>query len=496
MKLLTHRIRHILCFCLTLSLQLPALNPAAAQVVPEGYRQQHEQRRQQHADSVGRDFYLYLEHLWDEWELFMGEPRPKRDKPAVQPTYDETDTMMTDRQVPYQSQTSLHSKPAREAVQDAAGESPRIERPTHRVSFFGVPLDFNAPQGLSALRLDGVREKHVSRLWRQLDQSGSLLDRQLLQYRRDLYLNDWGLLMLADSLSACIYPALPNEQAVLTVWLMNRMRYDVRLGRIDKRLAVLLHSSHRLYDIPFVEIDSTRYYALHTSGHKGRISTYRRQAPAATRECDIRLAAAPRLDSGRTHTAYNRRHENHDIKIASNPRLVGFYADYPQTELEVYANAAVSASLAHQLEEQLRPYIVGQSTVGALNTLLEYVQEGFTYQTDIVQFGHEKNFFCEENFYYRANDCEDRAVLFARMADMLLGLDAVLLEYKDHVATAVCVPESRDANYRMLKRNGIYVELDGRRYYACDPTCHGAHAGQLSRKYRRKTPDIITIKAN
>lgn len=496
MKNRNTRFRIILHPCLIFNLLFIAISSATAQVVPESYRHEYNQQRQQHADSIDNNFYLYLEQLWEEWELFVGEPRPVRNKPQVQPTYDEPDTLMTDRQVPYQSQTFINRETTKEIAQEAADGRLHTIHPNHSATFYGETLIFQVPQGLSALHLPGVREKQVSRLWRQFDQSDMLLDRQLLQYRRDLYLNDWGLLMLADSLSASIYPNLPNEQAVLTVWMMNRMHFDVRLGRIDKRLVVLLHSSHRLYNIPFIEIDSTRYYALHSSGKRGRISTYRQQPYATNHECDMRLTAAPLLNSDRKHTAYNRHHEDHNIRITSNPRLIAFYASYPQTELEVYAQAAVSGSLTRQLEEQLRPYIVGQSTVGALNTLLEYIQEGFSYQTDIAQFGHEKNFFCEENFYYPANDCEDRAVLFARMADMLLGLDAVLLEYKDHVATAVCVPESRDANYRVLKRSGIYVELNGKRYYACDPTCHGAHAGQLSRKYRRKTPDIITIKAN
>ena len=133
----------------------------------------------------------------------------------------------------------------------------------------------------------------------------------------------------------------------------------------------------------------------------------------------------------------------------------------------------------------MRPFVEGQSPVGALNALLEFMQKGFVYQTDRKQFGREKNFFCEENFHYPANDCEDRAVLFARMVTMLLGYDVVLLEYTDHVSTAVCIPGR--------KAKGQHLEIKGKRYMVCDPTCIGAAVGDLSRKYRNKSPNIIVL---
>ena len=113
------------------------------------------------------------------------------------------------------------------------------------------------------------------------------------------------------------------------------------------------------------------------------------------------------------------------------------------------------------------------------------MQQGFSYQTDRKQFGREKNFFCEENFYYPANDCEDRAVLFARMVKLLLGYDVVLLEYEDHMAAAVCVPDR--------KSRGTHVDIQGKRFMVCDPTCRGAAVGDLSRKYRNKKANVIII---
>ena len=65
------------------------------------------------------------------------------------------------------------------------------------------------------------------------------------------------------------------------------------------------------------------------------------------------------------------------------------------------------------------------------NILIDFVQNSFQYQTDGEQFGYEKPFFMDENFYYPACDCEDRAILFSNLVKDLLGLDAVLLDYPE-----------------------------------------------------------------
>ena len=65
------------------------------------------------------------------------------------------------------------------------------------------------------------------------------------------------------------------------------------------------------------------------------------------------------------------------------------------------------------------------------------MQTAFDYKTDGDQFGYEKPFFVDELFYYPYSDCEDRAVLYSYLVRTLMGLDVVLLEYPNHMATAV-----------------------------------------------------------
>ena len=100
--------------------------------------------------------------------------------------------------------------------------------------------------------------------------------------------------------------------------------------------------------------------------------------------------------------------------------------------------------------------------------ILDFVQQGFKYETDDKQFGREKYNFPEETFYYKACDCDDRAILFSTLVRELTKLDVVLIEYPNHLATAV------KFNTQV---SGDYVTVQGNKYFICDPTYIGASAG-------------------
>ena len=461
---------------------LLAATAAQAQVVPDSYRRQQAEAAGRFVDSLTTDFTRYLEQLWTDYQLFEGEQYPWRQEPQQQPVLDTVDdTLKTDRQVPFGAMVEPIEAMPYESI---ATDAPAIGAVT-TVTFYGRRLDFRVPQAVASATLGSTRERQVARLWRQLDKGeAARMAAQIDHQRRALYLNDWGLFDLTHQLATTV-ASNADIGAVLTVYMLNALHYDARLGRAADRLVPLVSTRERLYDVPYTEVDSTRYYAFGDLPRRGRIRTYSQQMDGATRRLDMSLHYSPRLGGALAGDAYRYRLEGRELAIRVNQPLMDFYAAYPQTELVVYANAAVEEAWAAAIERQLRPYTEGQSAVGALNTLLEYVQHGFQYQTDPQQFGREKNFFCEENFYYPANDCEDRAVLFARLTRMLLGLDVVLLEYKDHVATAVYIPGRRT--------RGHHVELDGHRYMVCDPTCLGAKVGDTSRRYRHKKPNIIKI---
>ena len=116
--------------------------------------------------------------------------------------------------------------------------------------------------------------------------------------------------------------------------------------------------------------------------------------------------------------------------------------------------------------------------------MIHFVQTAFEYQTDQEQFGVERPLFPDETLYYPYSDCEDRAILYSVLVRELLGLDAVLLHYPNHLATAVRFDE---------EVSGDYFTLDGKHYVVCDPTYINADIGEAMPQYKQARAKILRL---
>ena len=74
------------------------------------------------------------------------------------------------------------------------------------------------------------------------------------------------------------------------------------------------------------------------------------------------------------------------------------------------------------------------------------------------------------------------SILFSNLVKDLLGLDAVLLDYPNHIASAVRFNEDI---------SGDYILLDGKKYLICDPTYIGAPIGMCMDRFKSVPPEII-----
>jgi len=117
--------------------------------------------------------------------------------------------------------------------------------------------------------------------------------------------------------------------------------------------------------------------------------------------------------------------------------------------------------------------------------ILRYLQTSFDYQTDDQQFGYERPFFADENFFYPYNNCKDRAILYCILVNDLLGLEAVLLEYPSHLATAVHFPETVSGDYFML---------GNKKFTVCDPTYIGASIGMTMPNLKNVPVEIVKLR--
>lgn len=452
----------------------------------EEYKRQYQKQFNEYKDSINEQFIHYLKQRWDEMQLFQGEHQPVRPEPVIQPVSDTNPDTLHSEQLPIGDMVTLQVEQFQPTTTDKVST---YVAEVFNIAFYGKQLSFKVPVNVSKIKLSGTREQQIANYWQLLNKEKmNQMTLQLAGQKQELRLNGWGLFDLTRQLTARIYPNNADQQVALSVYLLNAMHYDVRMGRVGGNLVILMASVSNIYDTPFTVVNNVRYYAFLPIGAKeelkGRLYTYVNQLDGANHGIDLIVNETPQLGGRLCPNPYKNKFGGRDITIYVNQGLMDFYAHYPQMELHMYANAAIDEVFYLSLERNIKPLIEGKSTYRAVSTLLKYVQEGFGYQVDNLQFGREKNYFCEENFYYPANDCEDRALLFSYLVRMFVGVDVVLLEYADHVATAVCFP--KDA-----KVKGDYYMYRNNRYVVCDPTCKGAKVGQISNKYKKQSPKII-----
>ncbi|MFH1733716.1 MAG: hypothetical protein ABIE92_03320 [bacterium] len=356
-------------------------------------------------------------------------------------------------------------------------------------TFFATPVALRYDPDFKTGSYKKIDNGAISRFWQTMSQTD--YDDFLTQakhYQRSLKLNDWGyVLFLID----CGYniQGRSSTYANLFAWFMLvKSGYDAKVGYDEGQVYLLLPSNYSWYEMPYFPIQGKYYFAASPANTDNvkTVQIYSGSYPGANQTIDIRLTESPELQravKAKTLTLKNAGEEA-EITITYSQSIIDFYNRYPQSDLEIYLQAAVSPDVANSLAGELQPYIEGKSEVEAVNFLLNFVQTSFSYQTDGEQFGQEKFFFAEEAFHYQSCDCEDRSVLFAYLVKTLTDLDVVALDYPGHIAAAVRFSDDIP---------GDDVIWKGQRYVICDPTYIGALVGMRMPEYADTRPTVINI---
>lgn len=258
----------------------------------------------------------------------------------------------------------------------------------------------------------------------------------------------------------------------------------MRLSKINDKLKLLVAPAGTIFGVPYITFKGVKYYVFEADkGGSMAVYTYSQDFANAKNLVCMDLNAVPQFgmqELGKTVSPSEK--SLLQINAVVNKNLMDFYKDYPQCEVAVYYKTPMSKELKSALYPSLQTAIKGKPEKDAANILIDFVQNSFQYQTDGEQFGYEKPFFMDENFYYPACDCEDRAILFSNLVKDLMGLDAVLLDYPNHIASAVRFNE---------EISGDYILLDGKKYLICDPTYIGAPIGMCMDRFKSVAPEII-----
>lgn len=462
------------------------------------YKKQHDEKFQAFKDSLNKEFAKAMEQRWEDFQVFVAKKRPVKPEPVELPVAPKDSVIKEPMRLPIEQviPTSESEQPEQDANRE---ESITVDTSSGNgllrnmdVNFYRQEMTFDVPTSYEQLLLGGISERAVAKFW--MDLSDGAFETSLIQLRnkkKELHLNDWALYDLIKSMSNELFPKRFAEQTVFSVFMLNQLGLDAKIGKTTDQLLILLPAKTTIYAVPYVINNNTTYYIFSCypkdQQNIASINTYPMAFPGFTSPFDLNINEPISFVRQPSSVTYTTDYWGDAVPYNVNQNAIDFYGRYPQVDIVIYANAEMSDELKIWLESQMKPFLDELDEVEAVSVLLNYVQTEFDYATDIQQFGFEKPFFCEENFYYSKNDCEDRAILMSYLVRNLVGARMVLLDYPDHIATAIAFKDDSEIH-------GDYYLIDGRKYYVCDPTYIGANIGESMPQYKNIRANVIMLK--
>ncbi len=512
---------------LTLLVTLPTMSQSMTQARRDAlleYQAQRRQALQEYQDNYRKAAAEYMRQRWESFnvEAPMAEPQRKEPvKPVVkQPT---SVTSSTEQRMKVEEVVNLpkpttpitHTEvtttpkpePKKTPTQEKVVERPQPTKPIEKVVtpvttspkaqevainksralqflFYGTALSVSLSDA-HTITLPSVQENAVATEWSRIA-SGKYdsIYRECCEIKKQLQLNDWGYYMLVRTICNTFCGNATNESVLLQSFLMSEAGYKMRLARGDNRLRLLLSVDTKIYSKPYFTIAGQTFYLLDGDAKASRFNICNFSIPGE-RPLAMAMHNAPLLNY-RAGTAITRTDTKlkTSVTVTPNLNLTAFMNDYPSCSWETYASTQLSKPTATALLPALRKAIEGKSDAKAVEILLSFLHNGFPYKTDPQQFGVERTFFAEEMFAYTYSDCEDRSILLAQLVKELLGLDVVLLNYPEHIATAIKFKEAIA---------GDYVELNSSRYVICDATYINAKVGEAMPEFKKVSAKIVRL---
>lgn len=441
-----------------------------------------------------QQFAEYLEEQWNSFKVVEGEVPPNIPKPPEKPTY------APPKQIKKRTGTTTQLKGALMIMENGKARplfSPAISKSAEPktkgavviISFYGSQLSFDVDEQVIIDPPSAVSELSIRDFWVSFSESNfSSLLYQFQNYRNIMNLNDWAYYQLLDKFASSVY-ANSEIGADLMLWsLLTRSGYKARIGYAGNSTSLLLPSNNTLYSREFLKSDGLTYYLMKDL-HTDDIRTYNKDYPDAVGTMDFNIYRPLNfaVDMGQKNLEFNYMGKQYSFYIDYNKNVIDFYRDYPQVDIQVYFNAAVSHESKESMIRELSGIIADMPPNQAVSLLLRFVQTAFKYEVDNNQFGKEKFFFAEETIYYPASDCEDRSVLFAYLIKELLDFKVIGLEYPRHISTAVKLQQDVV---------GDYVIFNNEHYLVADATYENAPLGLTMPDYRNEEPEVIVLNNN
>lgn len=443
---------------------------------------------QQFLDEEDKAFSEFLKKDWKSFQSFQGIKSDEKPKPVTMPVAEPED-----KPVP-PPPDKLKPAPQIRIPENAPTPKPKpipvVKNSINLITieFYGAPVSVNYKKDFEFHLAAPINNEVISKAWETMASSKykQLLE-QLQSNQTALAINDWGYLELVDLFAKKMFPASKNEQNLFCWFIVSKSGFNTKVAYKDDSIYFLVPSENLIYANRYVTLDDKKYYFVSMDNPvdlTGQIYTYTGQYKGSDKLVSMRLTKVPVLKNtvGSKNLNFNFNGKNYTIAVQFDKDVVEILKNYPQTELPIYFDAAVSDYANLSLLHAIEPNLEGMTELEAANFLLRFVQTAFDYKTDDQQFGKEKYLTLEETLYYPSSDCEDRSILFSYLVRNLLKLQVVGLDYPGHIATAV--------NFKS-DLTGDRITYDGKVFIICDPTYVNADAGMAMPQFKNVDPKVI-----
>ncbi len=445
---------------------------------------------QDYVEQRNRAYAEYLREEWEAFNLFRSEEPYEAVKPEEVPDFDrdlDAEPELLGRNVEWRSPRlrprELPVEPVTISVALVVSEFADVI-----VDFYDRKWAVSVDASFSNLTNQGISEEDVASWLETATQSNYVPSlTSILDIAGDTNMNDWALYKLTKAFSRTITGGNDQDLTRLYTWfLLQQAGYDIRLGRQQEQLVMLMPFTDRVYEIPLTNIDN-RVFGLLGGTHDEPLYAYRQPMENAVRLFHLGFASKPAFseEGKKVRLSFERDHHQVTVELEYDPVLVAMLKDQPQSDAWVYFDSNASVLLRNAADHHLVPIIDEKENIDRVAFLLKMVQGAFEYETDQSQFGMQKFMFPDEVIHYAASDCDDRAVLFAWLVRNYTSNQVAAVQYDDHMATAVHFSGDQPA--------GDYFTLEGHDFVIADPTFVNAPIGRTMPQYKDVIPLVWRV---
>lgn len=450
-------------------------------------------------EKANAEFTSYLEKSWEEFLVNTGRKDPVGEVPSNPEYY--TDTQGNSSNAPDRSSGTQksHGLPSPvemgfpEAMLDMPIKATTITTSAVTLDFFGYPETI--PFSETMILEDVIaKEKSVAKAWDVLSKSQYLPTVEAVSTLRERYgLNDWAVYTLVKEISEALYDESKINQRVVTqMFILSQLNYKVRTGSAGEQLVLLIPFQEPIYQVSYVTDANTDFFIFSylPVGNRTPLYTFTQDFSMADRYISLKFNTQMKIGGA---TGYKKialplwsEILGNGFVVPINDPYIKFTYDYPQSDLLTYHKSVVDTETSKAVMRAVKLKVIKDklSKEEAVAYILNLVQNGFKYKTDYEMFGRAKPLFVEESFYYGANNCKDRVLIFSWLVKGIVGYNTVLLGYPGHVACGVAFDTPVD---------GDSFDVEGERYVMCDPTYINAPVGATMPKFKNVAPTVYPL---